>query len=81
MHQWAALVTALGAPMSQPSPEDTKHHTPALLRKGCLAKTHKVSLRTIDSWMQGGVIPFIKVKRLTLFDLDRVMEDGGPSPI
>lgn len=45
-----------------------------LIRKAGLAKRLQVSVRTVDNWMQAGVIPFIKIKRVALFDIERVME-------
>lgn len=54
------------------NPQDDE--TPSLVRKARLAKKLQVSVRTVDNWMQAGIIPFIKIHRVALFDVTRVME-------
>lgn len=44
-----------------------------IIRKAELADKLQVSVRTIDNWMASGIIPFIKINRVRLFDLERVM--------
>jgi excisionase family DNA binding protein len=44
-----------------------------LLNKKEVAARLKVTTRTIENWMQRGVIPFIKVKKVTLFVWDDVV--------
>ncbi len=57
--------------------DDLQSKTPTLLRKGELAKTLRVSSRTVENWMQSKVIPYYKIKGVTLFDLSRVMDALG----
>ena len=38
-----------------------------------LAKTLNVCERTVREWQSKGVIPFVKVGRVVLFDIEKVM--------
>jgi predicted site-specific integrase-resolvase len=44
-----------------------------LLNKKEVAARLKVTTRTIENWQQRGVIPFIKIKKVTLFCWDDVV--------
>jgi phage terminase Nu1 subunit (DNA packaging protein) len=44
-----------------------------IVRKQTLASLLDVSPRTINNWTAAGVIPVLKIKHVTLFDLDKVM--------
>jgi excisionase family DNA binding protein len=44
-----------------------------LLRPLDLAKTLNVCERTVREWQSKGVIPFVKVGRVVLFDIEKVM--------
>lgn len=48
--------------------------TPEMLNKKELAGRLKVTTRTIENWQQRGVIPFIKIKKVTLFCWDDVVK-------
>jgi excisionase family DNA binding protein len=43
-------------------------------RKGGVASYLGVCPRTVDNWMASGVVPFIRVGRIVLFDLHEVEE-------
>jgi len=45
-----------------------------LLTKKEVAARLKVTTRTVENWMRKGIIPFIKVKKVTLFCWDDVMK-------
>jgi len=49
--------------------------TTVLLTKPEVAERLQVTLRTVDSWMAEGVIPFIRIGRKAIrFDWNEVME-------
>jgi len=48
--------------------------SPCITRKNELAKILQVSPRTVDNWMQKGLIPFLKINRVALFEPDEVIK-------
>ena len=62
--------------MSDPSPLSQIPLTiagPILITKADLSKAIKTSTRTIDTWREDGIIPFIKIGGVVRFDLAKVM--------
>ena len=62
--------------MSAPSPLSQIPTTiagPILITKADLSKAIKTSTRTIDTWREDGIIPFIKIGGVVRFDLAKVM--------
>jgi excisionase family DNA binding protein len=62
------------------APMNQRKETPSLvggvnlLKKAEMARILRVSVRTLEHWMEGGRLPFYKLDRVVLFDLNRVME-------
>jgi len=45
-----------------------------LLTKDQLAEIMHVRSRTIDNWMKGGVLPYLKIGKTVRFEITSVME-------
>lgn len=44
------------------------------LRKAALADRYQVGTRTVESWMSRGIIPYMRLGRVVLFDAAEVDE-------
>ena len=51
-----------------PNPSD------ALLNKKEVAQRLKITVRTVENWQQRGILPFVKVGKIVLFDWPDVLE-------
>jgi excisionase family DNA binding protein len=47
---------------------------PVFLTAKELAEMLRVKVRTVYSWVEGGLIPYHKPGRITIFDLDEIIE-------
>ena len=63
------MSTTLKAPSSIPVAIDGQ----ILITKSQLSKAIATSPRTIDSWRENGIIPFIKVRGIVRFNLAKVL--------
>lgn len=66
------IPTTMNNPQSIPTVPSAP--APELLNKKEVAARLKVTTRTIENWQQRGVIPFIKVKKVTLFCWEDVVK-------
>jgi excisionase family DNA binding protein len=48
----------------------TENNTSKFAKKWQLAKRYAVGERTIERWMQAGLLAFIRVRRVVRFDVD-----------